>query len=200
MTGTAEARTASRLREWHLVGRLYWAVVAVATVFTLARFSGAFLILRAEEAGLPLMLIPQALVGMNAVPALSDWARGRIVRAAEPPRNADGQARPADRGRLALAPGLPGPGYPLVFQHYPNQPASYRSASIQSAPSAGCPAEPPCRCNRSPVRPTGGTRSAALSHPQRRQLGVHAAFGALDLAPAPPFPTHRLEAVRCALR
>ena len=32
------------------------------------------------------------------------------------------------------------------------------------------------------------------------QLGVHAALGSADLASAPPFFTHRLEAVRCAFR
>lgn len=59
-----------------LLGGTYWAVVAVAAVFTLARFSEAFLILRAEEVGLPLMLIPLVLVGMNAVYALSAWPAG----------------------------------------------------------------------------------------------------------------------------
>lgn len=32
------------------------------------------------------------------------------------------------------------------------------------------------------------------------KFGVHPSFGAPDLAPAPPFFTHRLDAVRCALR
>jgi hypothetical protein len=38
---------------------------------TLARFSDAFLILKAEEVGLPLMLVPLVLVQMNAVYAMS---------------------------------------------------------------------------------------------------------------------------------
>lgn len=62
--------------ELGLLGGMYWAVVAVAAVFTLARFSEAFLILRAEEAGLPIALVPLVLVGMNAVYALSAWPSG----------------------------------------------------------------------------------------------------------------------------
>jgi len=62
--------------ELGLLGGMYWAVVAVAAVFTLARFSEAFLILRAEEVGLSVMLVPLVFVGMNAVYALSAWPAG----------------------------------------------------------------------------------------------------------------------------
>ena len=62
--------------ELRLLGGTYWAVVAVATAFTLARFSEAFLILRAEDVGLPVMMVPLVLVGMNAVYALSAWPAG----------------------------------------------------------------------------------------------------------------------------
>jgi MFS family permease len=41
---------------------LYWGVVVIAAVFTLARFSEAFLVLRAQELGLGLVLIPLVLV------------------------------------------------------------------------------------------------------------------------------------------
>jgi MFS family permease len=54
----------------------YWWVVAVATVFTLARFSEAFLILRAQSAGLPIMLVPAVLVLMNVVYALAAYPAG----------------------------------------------------------------------------------------------------------------------------
>lgn len=47
--------------------RAFWNVVAIAFVFTLARFSEAFLILRASGAGLPLALTPLVLIVMNAV-------------------------------------------------------------------------------------------------------------------------------------
>jgi MFS family permease len=61
------------------LGRLsatYWWVVAVATVFTLARFSEAFLILRAQSIGLPLMQIPIVLVIMNIAYAVSAFPLG----------------------------------------------------------------------------------------------------------------------------
>ena len=70
----------------------YWWVLAVAAVFTLARFSEAFLILRAQEAGLALALVPAVLVLMNAVYALSAYPAGVL-------------ADRMDRGRL-LALGL----------------------------------------------------------------------------------------------
>ncbi|WP_248298239.1 MFS transporter [Tabrizicola sp. YIM 78059] len=74
--GLRKVRNPLSRAELRLLGGMYWAVVAVATVFTLARFSEAFLILRAEELGLSLMLIPLVLVGMNAVYALSAWPAG----------------------------------------------------------------------------------------------------------------------------
>ncbi len=44
------------------LGRGFWAVIAVASLFTLARFSEAFPLLRAEHVGLPLPWIPGVLV------------------------------------------------------------------------------------------------------------------------------------------
>ena len=49
------------------MGRPFWSVVAVGVVFTLARFSEAFLILRAQGVGLRLTLIPLVLIVMNLV-------------------------------------------------------------------------------------------------------------------------------------
>ena len=45
-------------------------------MFTLARFSEAFLILRAKAAGLPLVLVPMVLVVMNVVYALAAYPAG----------------------------------------------------------------------------------------------------------------------------
>jgi MFS family permease len=56
----------------------YWMVVAVSAVFTLARFSEAFLLLRAQAAGLPLALVPSVMVVMNVVYALSAWPVGML--------------------------------------------------------------------------------------------------------------------------
>lgn len=47
--------------------RAYWLVVAIGIVFTLARFSEAFLVLKASDAGLALALLPLVMVCMNVV-------------------------------------------------------------------------------------------------------------------------------------
>ncbi|MFN4163580.1 MAG: MFS transporter [Ferrovibrio sp.] len=60
------------------LGSAYWWVVAVATVFTLARFSEAFLVLRAQDSGLPLTLIPAVLVGMNIIYAVAAYPMGAL--------------------------------------------------------------------------------------------------------------------------
>jgi MFS family permease len=61
------------------LGRGYWLVVAVATVFTLARFSEAFLLLRANQVGLPVMLVPAVLVVMNVVYSLAAYPAGVLA-------------------------------------------------------------------------------------------------------------------------
>ncbi len=58
------------------LGDTYWLVVAVAGVFTLARFSDAFLILRALSVGLPVFLVPTVMVVMNLVYALAAYPAG----------------------------------------------------------------------------------------------------------------------------
>lgn len=60
------------------LGGAYWWIVAVASVFTLARFSEAFLLLRAQQVGLPLVLVPAVLVVMNVVYALSAYPAGAL--------------------------------------------------------------------------------------------------------------------------
>ncbi len=62
--------------ELRRLGSAYWLVVAVATVFTLARFSEAFLILRAQAVGLPIVLVPMVLVMMNVAYALAAYPAG----------------------------------------------------------------------------------------------------------------------------
>jgi predicted MFS family arabinose efflux permease len=61
------------------LGREFWAVVAIGIVFTLARFSEAFLILRASGEGLRLALAPLVLVAMNAVYALGAYPAGALA-------------------------------------------------------------------------------------------------------------------------
>jgi len=56
----------------------YWLVVGVAAIFTLARFSEAFLLLRAQSVGLDVTLAPVVMVVMNVVYALSSWPAGAL--------------------------------------------------------------------------------------------------------------------------
>ncbi len=65
-------------RELGRMGPTFWWIVVVAAFFTLARFSEAFLILRAQSAGLSLMLIPAVLVVMNLAYALSAYPAGAL--------------------------------------------------------------------------------------------------------------------------
>ncbi len=63
-------------REIGQFNRAFWAVIAVAVVFTLARFSEAFLVLRAQEAGMQVFLIPLVLVVMNVVYSIAAYPAG----------------------------------------------------------------------------------------------------------------------------
>jgi MFS family permease len=56
----------------------FWAVVAVASVLTLARFSEAFLVLRAQNVGLPIALVPVVMVVMNVVYASAAYPAGAL--------------------------------------------------------------------------------------------------------------------------
>lgn len=56
----------------------YWLVVALGSVFTLARFSEAFLLLRAESLQLSLSFIPLVLVIMNISYATIAYPAGKI--------------------------------------------------------------------------------------------------------------------------
>ncbi|HLL26824.1 MAG TPA: MFS transporter [Xanthobacteraceae bacterium] len=58
------------------LGNTFWLVVAIATIFTLARFSDAFLLLRAQSVGLPVALVPTVMVVMNVVYALAAYPAG----------------------------------------------------------------------------------------------------------------------------
>lgn len=62
--------------ELQRLGLAYWIVVALATVFALARFSEAFLLLRAQSVGLSVVLVPIVLLVMNVVYALAAWPSG----------------------------------------------------------------------------------------------------------------------------
>ena len=60
------------------LGASYWWVVGVGAVFTLARFSEAFLVLRAQQSGIPMALVPLVMVAMNVIYALAAYPFGKL--------------------------------------------------------------------------------------------------------------------------
>jgi MFS family permease len=61
------------------LGANYWWVVGVGAVFALARFSEAFLVLRAMGSGVSIALVPLVMVAMNFVYALSAYPFGKLA-------------------------------------------------------------------------------------------------------------------------
>ena len=95
------------------LGPDFWWVVGVGGLFTLARFSEAFLVLRAQQSGMLLALVPLVMVAMNLVYAasaypfgrLSDWLRvqaGGSGQGAGQPADAAANARAAQRSHQRL--------------------------------------------------------------------------------------------------
>lgn len=74
------ARNVNPIRRDNLrrLSAAYWWVVATGAVFTLARFSEAFLVLRAQQGGIPIAWVPLVMVAMNVVYALSAYPFGRL--------------------------------------------------------------------------------------------------------------------------
>ena len=60
------------------LGSAYWWVVGIGAVFTLARFSEAFLVLRAAQGGIPVALVPLVMVAMNVIYAASAYPFGKL--------------------------------------------------------------------------------------------------------------------------
>jgi MFS family permease len=60
------------------LGNGFWFVAAIGAIVTMARFSEAFLVLRANDAGLSFTWTPLALVVMNATYVASAYPAGRI--------------------------------------------------------------------------------------------------------------------------
>ena len=66
---------------WGRIGAFspaFWVVVAIGSIFTMARFSEAFLLLRAQGAGLAIALVPLVLVLMNVVYSLVSGPAGSL--------------------------------------------------------------------------------------------------------------------------
>ncbi len=63
-------------RDLGRLDRAFWSVVVIGVVLTFARFSEAFLILKAHAEGLPATLAPAVLVAMNVVYSLGAYPAG----------------------------------------------------------------------------------------------------------------------------
>jgi MFS family permease len=61
------------------LSRAYWQVAAIGTLFALARFSEAFLVLRAQELGVAMSWVPMVMVLMNLVYAAAAYPFGALA-------------------------------------------------------------------------------------------------------------------------
>ncbi len=73
-----KVRAPLKAREIGALGRAFWFVAAAGAVFTLARFSEAFLVIRASDAGLALAWAPAVIAVMSLVFAASAYPAGRL--------------------------------------------------------------------------------------------------------------------------
>ncbi len=72
----ATSKPPLKMRDVRKLGLPYWIVVLIGAVLMLAGFSEAFLVLRAEQIGLQLSLIPTVFIVMNVIFTLSAWPAG----------------------------------------------------------------------------------------------------------------------------
>ncbi len=61
------------------LGSSYWWVVALGGIFMLARFSEAFLVLLAQQRGVPIALVPLVMVAMNLIYSASSYPFGKLA-------------------------------------------------------------------------------------------------------------------------
>lgn len=75
-----ETKRSNPIRRENLkrLNRSYWWVVGIGAIFTLARFSEAFLVLRAQQSGIPIAMVPLVMVAMNLVYAASAYPFGKL--------------------------------------------------------------------------------------------------------------------------
>ena len=75
----AAARPQWQWRDWRLLPASYWYLVAIAAVLTLARFSEAFLVLRAQDLGFGVATAPLVMVVMAIVYAATAYPAGAAL-------------------------------------------------------------------------------------------------------------------------
>ena len=71
-----EARNPIRIADLRGLHSRYWLILALGAVLTLARFSEAFLVLRAQDLGLALGWVPAVMIVMNVVYAAAAYPAG----------------------------------------------------------------------------------------------------------------------------
>jgi MFS family permease len=76
--GARPVRSPLALHELPRLGPAYWRLIGLAMVFTLARFSEAFLLLRAQDMGLAPLWAPAVLVLMALAYSLSAYPAGAL--------------------------------------------------------------------------------------------------------------------------
>ena len=76
--GAAKRENPIRRENLARMGAAYWWIVAIGAVFSLARFSEAFLVLKAQLNGIPLSLVPLVMVAMNLVYTLCAYPFGKL--------------------------------------------------------------------------------------------------------------------------
>ncbi len=74
-----EVKAPFHLADLRELDRHYWGIVAVAGILTLARFSEAFLVLRAQNSGLGIAYVPLVMVVMSGVYTLAAYPAGVLA-------------------------------------------------------------------------------------------------------------------------
>jgi MFS family permease len=77
-SGVSSRKPGMNLLTAKLLGREFWFVALVGSMMMLARFSEAFLLIKAAEVGLPVRYIPLALVVMSLAYALTSYPVGAL--------------------------------------------------------------------------------------------------------------------------
>ncbi len=77
--GNRSVKPPIALHDLRRFGPAFWSVIAIGVAMTLARFSEAFLILKASAVGLPLAFAPAVLVVMNVVYSLGAYPAGALA-------------------------------------------------------------------------------------------------------------------------
>ncbi|MEQ1529695.1 MAG: MFS transporter, partial [Methylococcales bacterium] len=75
---SAKAENPLRSANLKRLSAAYWQVVVIGSLFTLARFSEAFLVLRAQQLHIAIAMIPLVMVLMNLVYAVSAYPFGKL--------------------------------------------------------------------------------------------------------------------------